>query len=345
MNRVADLPRLLVAVVSTLSLAVLTACTGGGPDAPTNAPSPSGPAATSINVQPRNVLADGGELRLPVGSFGDQWNPLHADADQPSTQLIISTLMPQLFHYDESGNPSPNPDYLAGVHASGEDPQVVTYTLNPNASWGGGRKMDAGDFIANWEACNGQNVSFECAETERFAEVASVKEGTSPQQVIVTYNGIYDDWPETFAFLLPKEGVTDPKIFNDGWNSITEIEDWVGGPFEVSDFDERDGVLIEQPNPDWWAEQPKLAQLTFRRVAERDQVTALEEHRIDVADISDDSDEVATVNKLGDCEVRVAVVPGGERQLVATRRSLANYGAFGKSTITWTNVGYLAPGP
>jgi hypothetical protein len=31
--------------------------------------------------------------------------------------------------------------------------------------------------------------------------------------------------------------------------------------------------------------------------------------------------------------------------LVATRRSLANYGAFGKSTITWTNVGYLAPGP
>lgn len=343
MNRAALLPRLLVAVVSTLTLTVLTACTGGGPDAPTGAPSSSGPAPTNINVQPRDVLADGGELRVPVPSFGGQWNPLHKDADPRITGMIMGSLIPRLFNYDGYGNPSPNPDYLAGVHASGDDPQVVTYTLNPNAAWANGEKMDADDFIANWEACNGQNVSFQCADTERFAEVASVKKGNSAQQVIVTYNGSYDEWPATFSFLLPEEGVKDPETFNEGWESITDIDDWTGGPFEVSDFDDRRGVLIEKPNPDWWSEQPKLAQLTFRRVAEKDQVDALEEHRVDVADISDDSDETDRVNQFGDCEVRVAVIPGGDRQLIATRRPLANYGAFGKSTITWSNVGYLAP--
>ncbi|HEY9291626.1 MAG TPA: ABC transporter substrate-binding protein [Microlunatus sp.] len=321
---------------------LLAACSGGGPDTPSSTPTPSGPAAVSINSQPRNVVAQGGELRLPVTAIGAQWNPLHADADA-DTLLIMSSLLPQLFNYDANGNPAPNPDYLAGVDASGDNPQVVTYTINPNARWGDGRSIEAADFVANWKACNGQNVSFKCADTKKFAQIASVKQGTDPQQVIVTYRGAFDDWPSTFQYLLPKEAVADPDTFNDGWDSITKINDWLAGPFEVDRTDNKLGVLIETVDPDWWGDPAKLSQLTFRTVAAKDRLADLKANLIDSVDISSDPDQADSVAKIAGCEVRTATVAGQKPELVATRATLANYGAFGRSTVDWTDVGYLPP--
>jgi peptide/nickel transport system substrate-binding protein len=330
-------------LVCALTLTVLTGCSSGGSDAPSASPSASGSAPTAINAQPRSVLAAGGELRIPVDSFPTQWNPLHTDGASAQTQLIMSTLLPQLFSYDGGGNPAPNPDYLAAVNASGDNPQVVTYTLNPNAAWAGGRALDASDFIADWKACNGQNVSFHCADTKKYAEVASVKQGANPQQVIVTYRGAYDAWPSTFQFLLPREAVTDPATFNEGWTSITKIAEWLAGPFRVGTLDTRAGVLTEPANPAWWGDKPMLSQVTFRAVPGRDQLQALQDNRIDIADVSADSSAAGRVAQLPDCELRRAEVPGGKRQSVVVRRTLANFGAFGRSSIDWPDVGYLPP--
>ncbi|QDP97964.1 hypothetical protein FOE78_20510 [Microlunatus elymi] len=318
------------------------ACSGSGPDTPSSSPTPSGPAPVDINSQPRDVLAEGGELRLPVAKLGQQWNPLHADADA-DTKLIMSSLLPQLFSYDASGNPAPNPDYLAGVDATGDNPQQVTYTINPNAKWGNGRAIEAADFIADWNACNGQNVSFKCADSKRFAQVASVKQGSDPQQVIVTYTGSYDNWPSTFEFLLSKESVADPATFNDGWKSITKINDWLSGPFQVDRTDDKAGVLIETADPDWWGDRAKLSQLTFRAVAAKDVVPDLKDHLIDAADLGSDADKADAVTKISGVEVRKATTTGKQPELVAARSTLANYGAFGKSTVNWTDVGYLPP--
>jgi peptide/nickel transport system substrate-binding protein len=338
------LPSALVSVlVTALLLTVITACSSGGPDTPSAAPSASGPAAGDINAQPRSVLADGGELRIPVDSFGSQWNPLHRDGASPDVQLIMSSLLPQLFSYDSSGNPAPNPDYLAAVNASGDNPQVVTYTLNPNATWAGGRALDASDFIADWKACNGQNVSFHCADSQKYAEVSSVKEGANPQQVIVTYRGAYDAWPSTFAFLLPREAVADPDTFNNGWTSITRIKDWLAGPFSVGTLDTRAGVLTEPANPTWWGDKPMLSQVTFKTVPAKDQLEALRNNRIDVADVTGDRSAADQVSGLVDCELRQAALPGGKRQTVIVRRNLANYGAFGRAGVDWADVGYLPP--
>jgi peptide/nickel transport system substrate-binding protein len=336
----------LLAIPVAVLLTLLAACTGGGngPDTPTAGTSTSAAesVAADINPQPRNVLADGGELRLSVPSFGDQWNPLHKDAADVHHRQIMGSLVPRLFNYDAEGNPSPNPEYLSAVHASGENPQVVTYTLNPNAQWGNGRQLSADDFIANWEACNGQNVSFDCDQTEHLAEVSSIEEGTSPQQVVVTYSGAYDDWPSTFYYLLPEESVKDPETFNDGWSDLNDLDDWLAGPFVVSSYNADDDVLIENPNPEWWADPPNLSQLTFRKVRESDLLQSFTDHHLDVADISHDSDEVEPVNEMPDAEVRQAIDPDTEeRQLLATRTALANYGAFGEATVVWPDVGFL----
>lgn len=335
----------LLALPAAALLTLLAACTGGGPDTPSSAPPASADSVTvDINPQPRTLLAEGGELRVPITKWGEQWNPLHEDGVSGNQRQIQSSLMPRLFNYDADGNPAPNPDYLTAVHASGENPQVVTYTLNPSARWGNGRPIGVQDFVANWEACNGQNVSFDCKSTKHLSEVESIEEGANPEQVVVTYKGAYDDWPSTFFYLAPAGGVQDPETFNEGWTDLTKISDWLGGPFVVSEFDQDADVLIETANPDWWGETPKLAQLTFRKYRQSDQSEAFQDHQLDVADISDDSDESDTINALPDAEVRVAVDPENqERELIATRTALANYGAFGESTVTWPDVGYLSP--
>ena len=337
--------RLLTGVLLTMLVGLapvsLAGCSFGGPDLPSSSPSATGSAPSSVNAQPRTTLATGGELRLPVDSIGDQWNPLSSGSDA-DVDLVMSSLLPRLFDYDAEGNPSPDSDYLAAVSASGGDPQVVTYTLSPNAVWNSGRAMDADDFIAEWKACNGQNVSFKCNAIAKFSQVSSVKQGTGPNQVVVTYKGAYSDWPSTFGFLLPKESDADPATFNDGWNSLTKLDAWLAGPFQVSAVSRRAGVIIETPDPTWWADAPLLSQLTFRVVAPADRLTALRQDLIDAYDLAGARD-ADNVNALAGCEVRQADVPGGKPQLTAARRTLANYGAFGQQSIVWTDVGYLQP--
>jgi peptide/nickel transport system substrate-binding protein len=337
--------RIGTALLLTLLVGVLPAatvgCTGGGAPVPSSSPSATGTPASDINPQPRTTVADGGELRLPVVDIGHQWNPLHTDSDA-DVGLVMSSMLPRLFDYDAQGNPSPNPDYLAAVNATGGNPQVVTYTLSPNATWNNGRTMSADDFIADWQACNGQNVSFKCNATDRMSDVSSVKQGTGPDQVVVTYKGSFSDWPKTFDFLLPKESVADPATFNDGWTSLTKINDWLAGPFRVSDVSRDAGVLIETPNPDWWADKAKLSQLTFRVIAPDDRLEALRNNQIDAFGVEDDG-KVKDLDGLPNVEVRRADVPHGRTERVAVRRTLANYGAFGKQSIGWTDVGYLEP--
>lgn len=333
---------LLVTALAAVLPTSLAGCTGGGANLPSSSPSASGAPPANINAQPRNMLAAGGELRLPIDSIGHQWNPLSADSGK-DVDLVMSSLLPRLFNYDAQGNPSPNPDYLAAVNATGGTPQVVTYTLSPNAVWNSGRTMDADDFIAEWKACNGQNVSFKCKATDKFSKVSSIKQGTTPQQVIVTYKGSYDNWPQTFAYLLPKESDGDPTTFNNGWTSLTSIDNWLAGPFTVSAVSRRAGVLIETPNPQWWANKPLLGQLTFRVIAPRDRFTGLRHDQIDAYDLGSDQSKIDDINALGNCEVRQAAVPNGKLQRTAARRTLANYGSFGKQSIVWTDVGYLQP--
>jgi peptide/nickel transport system substrate-binding protein len=349
----------VLTVLGCLAPVALTACTGGGSNLPSTPPTASAEPASAVNPQPRTMLADGGELRLPVAAIGHQWNPLYSDSSDGSDSsggsdssdsdsdadvaLMMGPMLPRLFNYDADGNPSPNPDYLAGVDASGGNPQVVTYTLSPNAVWNSGRAMSADDFIAEWQACNGQNVSFKCNATSKFSQVSAVKQGNGPSQVVVTYKGSYADWPSTFDVLLPKESDSDPATFNDGWTSLTKIHDWLAGPFEVSAVSRDDGVLIETPNPQWWADKPKLSQLTFRVIAADERLAALRDHQIDAYDLGSDPGAIKDVDTLPGCEIREADVPHGKPQITATRRTLANYGSFGQQSIVWTDVGYLQP--
>jgi len=331
----------LLAVLLGLLPAAFTGCVGGGPTVPSSSPAVTGEPPANVNAHPRTMLATGGELRLPIDAIGTQWNPLSSGSSD-EVRLVMSSMLPRLFDDDAEKNPSPNPDYLAAVSASGGNPQVVTYTLSPNAVWNSGRAMDAQDFIAEWQACNGRNVSFRCNATARFSQVSSIKQGNGPDQVIVTYKASYADWPSTFDFLLPRESDSDPTTFNDGWTSLTKINDWLAGPFQLSAVSQHAGVLIETPDPHWWAESPKLSQLTFRVVAPSDRFTALQRNQIDAYDLSDPR-QPAAVDALAGCQTRQADVPGGKRQFTATRSTLANYGAFGHQSIVWTDVGYLQP--
>src|SRR3954451_22950205 len=92
--------------------------------------------AIDINSQPRDALQQGGEFRLAVSSFADNWNPnnpLGNDLDYTTIMQPMWNSGPWVFAAD--GTASLDPNYVLSSSTSegtpGE-PFTVTYKLNPD---------------------------------------------------------------------------------------------------------------------------------------------------------------------------------------------------------------------
>lgn len=306
--------RKLLVLPAAGALVILAACGGGGGGTGSGTGSGSGSKtaealpASAINPQPRDAIADGGELRLAVEEFGGQWNTLNVNGNTGDNNTMMGPMLPTLFDYNDKGDYTPDPNFLSSVKSSDSSPEVVTYNLNPKAVWGSGRKIDWTDFEATWKACNGQNTQFQCASTQGYDQIASVKEGTNAQQVIVTYKAAYPDWAGTFG-LFPKEGVSSPSVFNNGWKDITKIKDWLAGPFTVDSFDQTQKILTLVPSPTWWGDKPKLSKITFKAISTPSQPAAFANNEIDTFDVGVDASAFAKAKAVSDGEVRAAAGP------------------------------------
>ena len=101
------------AVAATVIALVLSGC-GGGTEAPSTVDESAGPALKTqdINAQDRGTLAQGGEVRIGTEDLAAYWNPMHIDGNQADWSKIRESIMPQPFHFDDKGTPSPDPDYI-----------------------------------------------------------------------------------------------------------------------------------------------------------------------------------------------------------------------------------------
>src|SRR3712207_4126364 len=161
--------RKLFAAPLLLGALSLAACGGGGSTDDGSDPGTDQSAATStafdINAQDRGNLAQGGELRLAVGSLAENWNWLHVDGNESDFSDMLEPMQPEFFNFDDKGVPSPNPDFLVSAEVTSTKPTVVHWVLNPKAVWGDGSPIDVDDLTATWKACNGENTKFNCAST------------------------------------------------------------------------------------------------------------------------------------------------------------------------------------
>ena len=307
------------AILPVLAALLVGACGGGATDgreagdavvSEGAAGTPAAPVPTrDVGAAERAELDAGGELRLAIADFAENWNPLHVDGNVAPYSELRQPLLPVFFDYDERGVPTPNPNYLLSAEVVSEDPTVVRYRLNPEAVWGDGSPIDGDDMRAVWQACNGRDERFNCASTEQYASIVDVASGEDAREVTVTYESAFPDWSQAFSIpgVLRAESVADPEVFNEGWGELRE--EWLSGPFAVDRFDEVQKVMTLVPNERWWGEPPLLERVVWRAIAPDATAQAFANGEIDAFDVGADPDAYRRASRVADAEVRKAGGP------------------------------------
>lgn len=254
----------LVALAAATAL-VLSACAGGGGTAGGGAGDVTGGAAQEGNdINPVDVakLRQGGDFLWSINSIPPQFNRNQVDGTEADARDIMNAIVPVLFKGDPQGVLKADPDYLVSAEVTSQDPQVITYKLNPKFVWNDGRAADWTDFDAQWKALNGTNEAFLVAGTTGYTEIGSIAAGATPQDVVVTFANKYADWRGLFAPIYPKETNLDPAAFNEGW--LNQPLAGVGaGPFTFDSIDATAQRLTLVPNPKWWGAKPVLDRIVY----------------------------------------------------------------------------------
>ncbi len=251
-----------VAAVGLAAALLLGACGGGGAGSnQLQTPDQQTRGAQDINAQDPATLKEGGDLRLPVDALPDNWNYNQVDGTNGDTQKILWALIPRAFNDGADGTPELNTDYVTKAELTSTTPEVVTYDINPGATWRSGRPITWEDFDAQWKALNGTNPGYKSSGSTGYDRVASVARGGSDKQVVVTFSTAFAEWQSLFSPLYPKETNADPAIFNKGW--LTSVLD-SAGPFMIDTIDATARTATLVRNPNWWGTKPRLDRVIFR---------------------------------------------------------------------------------
>ncbi|WP_330184056.1 ABC transporter family substrate-binding protein [Nocardia sp. NBC_01503] len=267
------------AVVLAAGLA-LVAC-GGGDTTATG----TGELGITADINPhvREDIRDGGDLRLAMTSFPANWNTLQIDGNEGEIAELVKPLMPRSFLTDPSGNLTVDHDYFTDVRMTSTNPQVVSYTINPEAVWSDGSPITWQDIAAQAHALSGKDTRYLIAISNGFDRVAKVERGTDDRQAIITFEKPYADWRGQFAgnsMLYPKQVTADPESFN---RSEIDAIGLTGGPFVVRSADRTSGLITLAHNPKWWGSAPKLDTIVYRVLDSNAWTQALQNKEIDAA--------------------------------------------------------------
>ncbi|NNE95505.1 MAG: ABC transporter family substrate-binding protein [Acidimicrobiales bacterium] len=265
---------------------------------------------SDMNLQSRDSLQDGGELRFAISLFPGNWNGLNVDGNTVSLDRIDDFVMPNNWIYAEDASFDVDPDYVESFDvqdATADTGLVVTLNLNPDAIWNSGESIDWEDYEATWKACNGEQEDFNCASTDGYNQIASIEQGDSPFQVIVTFQSSYPDWSAVLSGVFPAEGLVDAATFNEGWAGNDNFNsDWHTGPFALESIDDAERVLTLTRNPNWWGEPALLDTVSFRELQNPADVQAFANGEVDVVETMIDSNSVSQAENRTDGAIRTA---------------------------------------
>lgn len=264
---------------------------------------------SDLNPQPRDTLAQGGELRFAISLLPTNWLGLNVDGNTVSLDRIDDFVMPNNWIYAEDASFEPDPDYIESfevTEATDTDPQVVTLNLNPDAVWNSGDTIDWEDYEATWQACNGEQEDFNCATTDGWNQITSIEQGDSPTQVVITFASSYPDWSAVVSTTFPAEGVADAATFNEAWAGTEFNPDWHTGPFAFDELNEAERILTLVPNPNWWGEAPLLDSVSFQELQNPADVQAFANGEVDVVETLIDSNSYTQAENRTDGTIRTA---------------------------------------
>ncbi|MGV1088080.1 MAG: ABC transporter family substrate-binding protein [Mycobacterium sp.] len=264
--------------------------------------------ASDINPQDPANLKQGGNLRLAIGAMPANFNTLNIDGNEADTAALLRPTMPRAFVIAPDGTMKVNPDYFTSVELTKTDPQVITYTINPKATWSDGSPITWEDIAAQISATNGKDKAFAIAAPNGADRVASVTRGVDDRQAVMTFSQHYPEWRGMFAgntMLLPKSMTTDPAVFNKGQLDKPGPS---AGPFMISNIDKTAQRITLSRNPNWWGTAPLLDTITYLALDDAARIPALMNNTIDASGLSS-LDELTTVGGNPDIAIRRAPGP------------------------------------
>lgn len=267
------------------------------------------PSASENNIKatPRDRVQDGGRLTWPINSMPVTFNYSHIDGTEADHTYSKHPLQPRIFLNDAGGNPYWNPDYLVSDPIVVTEPkQVVTYNINPKASWYDGTPITWEDFHGHWRALNGSNKAYQISSSTGYSDIETVARGRDDREVVVTFKTKYADWQPLFYALLPASTTKSPKIFNDGWR---ERPLTTAGPFKFGSVDKTAKTVTLVRNEKWWGKPAKLDTIVFRAIDADAQIDALANGEVDLMDIGPDVNKYSRAKGIAGTEIRVAGGP------------------------------------
>jgi len=265
-------------------------------------------STSDINPQDPGTLRDGGNLRLALSDFPPNFNILNIDGNSAEVAALMKATLPRAFIVGPDGSTTVDTDYFTSVELTGTVPQVVTYTINPQAVWSDGTPITWHDIASQIQALSGADKSFEIAGPSGADRVASVTRGVDDRQAIVTFAKPYAEWRGMFAgngMLLPASMTATPEAFNKGQ---LEGPGPSAGPFIVSSLDRTMQRIVLTRNPKWWGQRARLDTITYLVLDDAARLPALQNNTIDATGVGT-LDQLTIAQRTKGISIRRAPAP------------------------------------
>jgi peptide/nickel transport system substrate-binding protein len=340
------------ALVAAIAL-VVSACGGGssgqGGGTTVVAPDQQLQGQNDINPAPRDQLRDGGDLRWPLDQMPDNFNRLQIDGTLGGNNEVMSAVMPTSHRTLPDASVEVDTDYFTSIELTSDEPQVITYTIRPEATWDDGTPITWQDLQAQWQAMNGTNPAFEVSTTTGYEDIASVERGVDDKQAVVTFARPFGEWRSVFNPIYPASTTTDPATFNDGWINAVPTS---AGAFRFESVDTTAQTITLVRNEKWWGDRAKLDRIIFRVVERGALADALANNEIDWYAIGSDVNLFVRAQGIPGTDIRQAIEPsynhitfGGAPGAVladpALRRAVAQ--SIDRQSIARALMGQIAP--
>jgi peptide/nickel transport system substrate-binding protein len=278
----------------------LAACGGGTPSPVLRAPG-EGLGRNDINPKPRDQVRDGGDLLWPIDELPQNLNNNQFDGGSGYVSTVIGPVIASPIMATADGELAPNPDYLTSMRLTSTSPQVVTYTIHPQATWSDRTPITWRDFEAQWKALNGTNPAFLVASTVGYDVIGSVTRGADDKEAVVTYARPLGEWNTLFSPLYPASTNSDPAVFNTGWLNKIPVS---AGPFKLDSIDQVAKSATFSRDPRWWGTPAKLDRIIIKQYERTALADALANKEIDFYPIGSSVDLFRRAQSIPDVVVR-----------------------------------------
>lgn len=266
-----------------------------------------GAKENQIRPVPRDQVRDGGTFTWPTDNMPPNYNYHHIDGTEVAASDVSRAFTLSAYTADAAGNPVWSRDLLASEPTVTLEPkQVVTFRINPKASWYEGTPITWQEFYWQWRANNGTDTRYQISSANGWEAIENVERGADDREVVVTFRTRYADWPSVFSNIYPASTNRDPKIFNDGWKDRPLT---TSGPFKLGSIDVTGKTITLVRNERWWGNPAKLDRLVYRVIDPDAQIDAVANGEIDAMDVGPDVNKFNRAKDIEGIDIRMAGGP------------------------------------